>query len=88
MTFDVYAELRRQKEHGMDSDPDMLQQLKDQYPKGTRVVLIEMDDPFAPPAGTQGTVIGIDPLGTIHVSWDSGSTLGVVYECDRIMKVE
>ena len=26
-----------------------------------------------------GTVIAVDDVGTIHVAWDCGSSLGVVY---------
>ena len=46
--------------------------------KGDRVELIRMDDPQAPPAGTRGTVTGIDDMGTIHVRWDNGSGLGLI----------
>lgn len=30
--------------------------MKKRYPKGSRVELIKMEDPYAPPKGTQGTV--------------------------------
>ena len=48
------------------------------YPKGSRVVLVQMDDIQAPPLGTQGTVQGVNDIGTIMVHWDNGSHLGVV----------
>ena len=32
-----------------------LKMVREMYPKGTRVVLLEMDDPQAPPIGTKGT---------------------------------
>jgi hypothetical protein len=57
------------------------------FPRGCRVELLRMDDPQAPPIGTRGTVIGVDDIGTIHVSWDNGSGLGVAYgedDCRRI----
>ena len=39
-----------------------------------------MSDPYENiPVGTQGTVIAVDDLGTIHVNWDNGSSLGIVY---------
>ena len=53
--------------------------LRARYPVGTRVVLDWMDDPQAPPAGTAGEVIHVDDIGTIHVKWDNGSGLGLVY---------
>ena len=63
-----------------------LRMLKSIYTVGCRVVLIEMDDPHAPPKGTKGTVTTVDDIGTVHVNWDNGSTLGAVYGEDKIMK--
>ena len=54
-----------------------------QFPPGTRVQLLEMDDPQAPPIGTRGTVLGVDDIGSIMVSWDNGSGLSVAYGEDR-----
>ena len=53
--------------------------LRSRYPKGTRVELLRMDDPQAPPIGTKGTVQGVDDAGSIIVAWDNGSGLNVVY---------
>ena len=61
--------------------------LKGAYKEGDRVRLVEMDDRQAPPEGTEGTVIGVDDMGTIHVSWDNGSSLGVIYWIDRCVKL-
>lgn len=58
---------------------EILEKLRKQYPPGTRVELIRMEDIQAPPTGTQGTVIGVDDIGSIMVSWDNGSSLSVVY---------
>ena len=53
--------------------------LKKMYPKGTRIELISMDDPYNPiKAGTKGTVEFVDDMGTIHMKWDNGRTLGLV----------
>ena len=60
-----------------------LRQLKEQYPEGTRVELVRMEDPQAPPVGTKGTVKGVDDAGSILVNWDNGSTLSLVYGEDR-----
>lgn len=47
--------------------------------KGTRVKLIHMgNDPMPVPDGTLGTVEHIDDIGTIHVRWDNGRTLGLI----------
>ena len=56
--------------------------LKREYPEGTRVRLRYMDDAFSPPAGTEGTVTFVDDVGTIHVTWDNGSSLGLIYGTD------
>ena len=66
---------------------EALQALRERFPKGTRVELVQMDDPQAPPIGTKGTVISVDDIGTIHVKWDSGSGLGVAYGEDICRKV-
>ena len=66
---------------------EALQALRERYPKGTRVELVQMDDPQAPPIGTKGTVRGIDDIGSIMVSWDNGSGLNIAYGEDVCRKV-
>lgn len=62
--------------------------LRDIYPKGTRVELIRMNDPYTTlKPGDQGTVSCVDDTGTVFVDWDNGSTLGVVYRVDQIRKL-
>lgn len=56
-------------------------------PRGCRVELLRMEDPQAPPIGTLGTVKAVDDIGTIHVAWDNGSSLGVVLGVDDCRKV-
>ena len=63
-------------------DKKQVERLREQYPQGTRVELIRMDDPQAPPVGTRGTVTAVDDIGTIHVKWDTGSSLGITYGAD------
>ena len=58
--------------------------LRVRFPKGARVSLIRMDDVQAPPVGCMGTVRFVDDIGTIHVAWDNGSSLGVVYGVDEV----
>ena len=66
----------------------IVKEIKETYPKGTRVKLIQMDDLQAPPIRTLGTVRIVDDTGTVHVNWDNGSSLGAVYGEDKIEKVE
>lgn len=42
-----------------------LESLRRQFPVGARVILEKMDDEYAPPIGTKGTVVGVDDIGSI-----------------------
>lgn len=49
-----------------------------------RVRLIEMLDEYTQlEPGAQGVVDFIDDLGTVHVKWDTGHTLGLIPELDK-----
>ena len=62
--------------------------LRKKYPKGTRVELVSLEDPYSRlPEGTRGTVDAVDDIGTIHVRWDNGSGLGIVPGVDTVRKV-
>ena len=67
-----------------------LQELRDKYPQGSRVELIKINDPYNTKLvpGSQGTVRCVDDIGTIHVEWDCGSRLGVVYGEDSCKVIE
>ena len=65
----------------------VVEMLRRQYPVGTRVELVRMDDPQAPPIGTKGTVLGVDDIGSIMIAWDSGGSLNVVYGEDICRKI-
>ena len=58
---------------------ERLAALRKEYYEGARVKLDYMADFNAPPIGTEGTVWHVDDIGTIHVKWDNGQGLGVVY---------
>lgn len=65
-------------------DRKIVEDLRKQYPAGTRVELLRMNDPYTYiPVGTLGTVQSVDDTGTIRVNWDTGSTLGIVYNEDE-----
>ena len=60
-------------------DRKMVNFIKEQYPPGTRIRLNSMEDPYAPIApGTEGVVDFVDDIGTIHMKWDNGRSLGIV----------
>lgn len=66
---------------------DRVELLRKQYPKGTKIELLEMDDVQAPPVGTVGTVQGVDDLGSLLVRWENGSSLSVIDGVDRVKKI-
>ena len=44
---------------------ETVERVRRQYPVGTRVELVCMDDRQAPPVGTKGTVLGVDDTGSL-----------------------
>ena len=66
---------------------ETVERIRKEYPVGTRVELVQMDDPLAPPVGTKGTVRGVDDIGSIMVAWDNGCGLNVAYGEDICRKV-
>lgn len=67
---------------------ETVDRVRRQYPIGTRVELIRMDDRQAPPVGTRGTVLGVDDTGSLLMRWDNGSGLNVVYGEDIVRKID
>jgi Domain of unknown function (DUF4314) len=46
---------------------------------GRRVRLIRTTDPYTGlRPGAEGTVSLVDSMGTVHVDWDEGSSLGLI----------
>lgn len=66
---------------------ETIENIRKQYPRGSRVELLRMEDSQAPPKGTCGTVTGVDDTGSIMVSWDNGSGLNVVYGEDVVRRI-
>lgn len=67
---------------------ETVERLRQEYPVGCRVELIRMDDVQAPPAGTKGTVRGVDDIGSIMVRWDNGCGLSVAYGEDMCRRID
>ena len=60
-------------------DRNFVKFLKEQYPKGTRVRLNSMSDPYAPvEPGTEGSVEMVDDAGQLLMKWDNGRTLALI----------
>lgn len=66
---------------------EVINAMKRIYKEGTQIELVHMDDKQAPPSGTKGIVQNVDDVGTIHVKWDTGSTLGLVPGVDKWIQV-
>jgi len=67
----------------------IVNKIKQEYPNGTQITLIQMDDPYTKlKSGDKGIVDHVDDIGIIHIKWDCGSSLGVVYDVDMIEKIK
>ncbi len=62
--------------------------IKARYKPGMRVRLLKMNDFQAPPIGTEGTVSGVDDIGSVLVTWDNGCGLNVLLIEDEIEIIE
>ena len=65
------------------------EKVKAKYPKGTRIELICMNDPWSPvESGMRGTVVWVDAIGNIQVAWDNGRGLALIPGIDAFKIVE
>ena len=71
-----------------DLNFEMAKEIKKNYPPGTRIELDFMNDPHPIPAGTKGTVRYVDAIGTVHINWDNGSSLGLIPNEDKFHIIE
>ena len=62
--------------------------LRERYPRGTRVELLGMDDPQAPPTGAMGEMLGVDDAGQLLVRWETGSSLSLIPGVDSFRIAE
>lgn len=67
--------------------PKEIAEVRLNYPPGTRVELIYMDDNWAVLSGTRGTVEYVDDAGQVHPIWDNGRTLAIVPQVDKFRKL-
>ena len=69
-------------------DRNFVKFLKEQYPKGTRIRLNSMSDPYAPvEPGTEGSVEMVDDAGQLLMKWDNGRTLALIPGEDSFRKL-
>ena len=65
---------------------EKIEMLRREYPAGTKVELLEMDDRQAPPVGTIGEVISVDDIGQLVMKWQNGSGLNLIPGVDSFRK--
>ena len=71
-----------------EAERNFVQRMKKNYPVGTRIELISMDDPYAPvEPGTRGTVAYVDDIGQLGMQWDNGRSLSLVPGEDNFRKL-
>lgn len=61
-----------------------VERIRKQYPVGTKVELLKMNDPQAPPIGTKGIVLAVDDAGDLIMKWENGSRLNVIIGEDQV----
>ena len=65
---------------------EQIKKIKEEYPSGTEIIVDRMaDDPRPVAPGTQGTVIAVDDIGTLHCNFN-GRQLGVIPGVDSFHK--
>lgn len=67
---------------------EIVNRVRREYPVGTRVELVRMDDAQAPPIGALGTIRSVDDTASLLVHWDNGCGLNVIYGEDAVRKID
>ena len=64
------------------------QRYREQYPEGTRILLLHMgDDPRPVEDDMRGTVKYVDDMSTLHCAFDNGRQLGIIPGQDSFRKL-
>lgn len=67
--------------------PKEIAEIRLNFPPDSRIELVQMNDKWAVPPGTRGTVEHVDDAGQIHPKWDNGRTLAIVPQVDSFRKL-
>lgn len=60
-----------------------VEEVKKKYVSGTKIKLIKMYNEQEIEPNTEGVVDYVDDIGTIHMKWSNGSTLGLIIDLDE-----
>ena len=86
--IDKTDETEEQNMNKFEAERKKVQSIKDNYPPGTRIMLLQMgDDPHPIEPNTRGTVAVVDDMGTLHCNFDNGRQLGIVPGEDSFRKL-
>ena len=65
-----------------------IQRYKEQYPPGTRIMLLHMEKERYPvPDDTRGTVTAVDDVGTLFCDFDNGRSFAILPDTDSFRKL-
>ena len=65
-----------------------VERLREQYPPGTRISLLKMEDPYSKlKPGDRATVQGVDDAGGLMCRWDNGEGLSLDFFEDDYRKL-
>ena len=76
-------EIIKKKSKKQEHSKEEVKYIRQKYTQGMNIELIKMYDFQAPPTGTKGTIDFVDDIGTIHIKWENGSSLGLVVGIDE-----
>ena len=65
-----------------------LQELREKYKKGSKVVLHKMKGEPNMFPGLKGIIKYVDDIGQIHVAWDNGSSLALNLQLDTFTVIK
>ena len=87
-TNETDDETEEQNMNRFEAEQRFAQRMKDNYPPGTRIMLLQMgDDPRPIEPNTKGTIAVVDDMGTLHCNFDNGRQLGIVSGEDSFRKL-
>lgn len=71
-------------------DDKKIEQIKNKYPSGTKIKLTKdmSEEEYPILSGMEGIVDFVDDIGTIHMKWNNGHSLGIIPEVDSFEVIE